>query len=114
MWLAGKVKEMKAADDVLPLDGMLHMAWDPGPKHYVLMWVDNSGAYGRQTATGWDGDTFEWSGEMAMGGRTVQVRDRFTRKGATQVVHVSEASVDGAWVSLGQETCRKAGGAMKR
>ena len=114
MWLAGKVKELKGADTVVPLDGMLHMSWDPGPKQYVLIWVDNFGAYGTQTSSGWNGDTFEWSGEMAEGGKKVQVRDRFTRKGATQVVHASEANVDGTWVSLGEETCRKAGGAMKR
>jgi hypothetical protein len=114
MWLAGKVKEMQAPEGILPLEGMLHMAWDPGPKEYVLVWVDNAASYGTLRSAGWAGDVFEWSGAMTIAGQPVQVRDRLTRKGSTQVVHTSEANVDGAWVAVSEETCRKAGGSMRR
>jgi hypothetical protein len=114
MWLAGKVKEMRAPEGILPLEGMLHMSWDPGPKQYVMVWVDNAGGYGTLRASGWSDEVFEWSGAMTVGGETMQVRDRFTRKGATQVVHTSEANLAGTWTPLGEETCRKAGGTLKR
>ena len=43
------------------MEGMFHMTYDPGPKEYVLLWVDNMGAYSKENSSGWEGDKIVFS-----------------------------------------------------
>jgi hypothetical protein len=110
-WQSGTVKSTMAA---MPgtMEGMFHMTYDPGAKQYVMLWVDNMGAYSQATATGWQGDKIVFSGETAMGGKKMMVRDTFTKAADGSLKHDMEAQIDGKWMATGSETCRKpAGGA---
>ena len=90
------------------MEGMFHMTYDAGSKQYVMLWVDNMGAYSQETASGWEGDKIAFSGDMAMGGTKMTVRDTFT-KGAdgTTMTHGWESQINGKWTALGSETCKK-------
>ena len=50
-WQSGTVKSSMGT--MPPMEGMFHMTYDPGPKQYVMLWVDNMGAYSQETSPGW-------------------------------------------------------------
>ncbi len=106
-WYSGTVREEKAADNPHPLSGMFHETYDAAKKQFVMLWVDNFGVWSTETSTGWDGDKIVYSGEAAMGGERVPVRDTFAKKGETELVHSYEMTMSGQKIA-GDETCKKA------
>jgi hypothetical protein len=108
-WQSGTVKSTMAG---LPanMEGMFHMTYDPGSKQYVLLWVDNMGAYSHTTSTGWQGDKIVFTGDTSMGGKSMKVRDTFTKAAGGSLKHDMEAQIDGKWTVTGSETCKKAAG----
>lgn len=108
-WQSGMVKSTMAG---MPgaMEGMFHMTYDPGTKQYVMLWVDNMGAYSHETSTGWQGDKIVFSGDMSMGGKKMTVRDTFTKGADGSLTHAWEGQIDGKWTPLGSETCKKAAG----
>ena len=110
-WQSGTVKSTMAG---MPgtMEGMFHMTYDPGTKQYVLLWVDNMGAYSHTTSTGWQGDKIVFSGDTSMGGKSMKVRDTFTKAADGSLKHDMEAQIDGKWTSTGTEMCKKGSGAM--
>jgi len=105
-WQSGMVKSSMTG---MPgaMEGMFHMTYDPGPKQYVMLWLDNMGAYSHETASGWEGDKIVFTGDMAMGGKKMTVRDTFTKGADGSLSHAWEGQVDGKWTPLGSETCKK-------
>ena len=85
-WQSGMVKSSMTG---MPgaMEGMFHMTYDPGTKQYVMLWVDNMGAYSHETAPGWVGDKIVFSGDMAMGGKKMTVRDTFTKGADGSLTH---------------------------
>jgi Protein of unknown function (DUF1579) len=110
-WQSGVVKSTMAG--MPPMEGMFHMTYDPGPKQYVLLWVDNMGAYSHETASGWQGDTIVFTGDTSMAGKAMKVRDTFVKAADGSLKHDMEAQIDGKWMATGTETCKKAGPAKK-
>lgn len=108
-WQSGKVTSSMTG---MPgsMEGMFHMTYDPGTKQYVMLWVDNMGAYSHETSTGWQGDKIVFSGDMSMGGKKMTVRDTFTKGADGSLTHAWEGQIDGKWTPLGSETCKKAAG----
>ena len=107
-WQSGVVKSTMAG--MPTMEGMFHMTYDPAAKQYVMLWVDNMGAWAHSTSTGWTGDTMVFVGESAMGGKKIASRDTFTKAGDGTLKHAWEAQVDGKWTPMGDETCRKGAG----
>jgi hypothetical protein len=105
-WQSGMVKSTMTG---MPgsMEGMFRMTYDPGTKQYVLLWVDNMGAYAQETSTGWEGNKMVFNGDMAMGGKKMAVRDTFTKAADGSLTHSWEAQIDGKWTPLGSETCRR-------
>jgi hypothetical protein len=106
-WQSGMVKSTMSG---MPgsMEGMFHMTYDPGSKQYVMLWVDNMGAYAHETASGWEGDKIAFTGDMAMGGKKMSVRDTFTKSAdGSSLTHAWEGQIDGKWTALGSETCKK-------
>jgi hypothetical protein len=95
-------------------EGMFHTTYDPGQKRYVMVWVDSMGGYAQQTSSGWEGDKLVYSGEGSMGAEKAQMRDTFTKNADGSFKRMGEAQMKGQWVSMGEETCRKAGAAAKK
>ena len=104
-WQSGVVKGTMAK--MPPFEGRFHVTYDTGTKQFLMLWVDNMGGWSQSTAAGWKGDVLTYEGESHMGPQTVKSRDTFTRSGTGAMKHSWEASMDGKWVPLGEETCRK-------
>jgi uncharacterized protein DUF1579 len=106
-WQSGMVKSSMGTKPAM--EGMFHMTYDPGPKEYVLLWVDNTGGYSKETSSGWDGDKIVFTGTSAMGGKQVPTRDTFVKSGKTSMKHDWEGQMDGSsWTAMGSETCKRA------
>lgn len=107
-WQSGTVKaSMPGAAPSMPFEGRFHVTYDPGAKGFVMLWVDNMGGWSQSRANGWKGDTLVYDGESHMGPQTFKSRDTFVRSGAGSMKHTWEASVNGKWMTLGEETCQK-------
>jgi hypothetical protein len=89
-----------------PFEGQFHATYDPAGKRLVMLWVDNMGGWSHTTAPDWKGDTAVFAGDSFMAGKRFATRDTFT-KGRGTLRHASEIEVDGKWLELGDETCRK-------
>jgi hypothetical protein len=105
-WQSGNVKV--TAPGMPPMEGKFHTTWDLGAKAYVMFWVDNMGGWSRSTASGWDGDKLVYNGEGAMGGQKMVGRDTFAKGSDGSLRHSWEMQIDGKWVPVGDETCRRA------
>lgn len=113
-WQSGMVKSTMSG---MPgaMEGMFHMTYDPGTKQYVMLWVDNMGAYAHETSSGWEGDKIVFTGDMAMGGKKMTVRDTFTKAAdGSSLTHGWEGQIDGKWTALGSETCKKQAAPAKK
>ena len=111
MWLSGTIAESASKENPQAFEGMAHMTYDAAGKGFVLLWVDNMGAWSTETSPGWQGDTMVWTGEGSLNGMKVGSRDTFTKKGA-DLHHVGEVQMDGKWVTLQDELCK--GSAAKK
>jgi len=109
-WYSGTVREEKTAGNPHAMTGMFHETYDPAKKQFVMLWVDNSGGWSTETSSGWEGDKMAFSGEATMGGEKSPVRDTFTKKSATEMVHSYEMTMGGQKIA-GDETCKKAAAA---
>jgi hypothetical protein len=111
-WQSGMVRSSMA--NMPAMEGMFHITYDPGPKQYVMLWMDNMGGYSKETSSGWEGDKIAFGGSMAMGGKEMQVRDNFTKTGPASMKHDYEGQMDGKWTPMGSETCKRAAAAAKK
>lgn len=76
-------------------------------KQYILLRVDNMGAWSQTASSGWKGDTLVYEGDGHMGGQTMKSRETFTKSGPASLKHSWEIQVDGKWTPAGEGTCRK-------
>jgi len=104
-WQSGTVKG--TTPGMPPFEGMFHMTWDAAARQYVMLWVDNMGAWSQTRASGWTGDKMVFSGEGQMGDQKMAMRDTFTRKADGNLGHTGEMQVKGQWMKMMDETCRK-------
>ena len=111
-WQSGTVKSTMAGTP--PMEGMFHMTYDVGAKQYVMLWVDNMGAWAKSTAAGWEGDKIVFSGEVAMGGKMMMTRETFVKGADGSLKRDWEAQMDGKWTPMGNETCKKAAAPKKK
>ena len=103
-WQTGMIKgRMKGMP---PMEGRFHVTHDPAAKQFMMLWVDNMGGWAQSTSSGWKGDTMVYEGESHMGSQKMRGRDTFTRSGST-MKHTWEAQIEGKWMPLGEETCKK-------
>ena len=112
-WLSGRVVEKKTAESPMPIEGMFHETWDPGAKQYLMLWVDNTGAWAQQTSPGWSGATIVFTGDGWGGGQKFGMRDIFTFSGPGEMAHGMEVNATGQWAPMGRETCRVVAEAAK-
>jgi hypothetical protein len=102
-WQSGTVNMTATA--MPAFQGQFHTTYDSGKKQFVMLWVDNTGAYSEETAASWQGDTLVYLGEGTMGGQKMQTRDTFVKAADGSFKRSGEAQMNGQWVSMGEETC---------
>jgi hypothetical protein len=106
-WLEAHYKEAKAAKNPTPFELRAFWGYDEEPKSIVAGTVDNMGGYSTAAAA-WDGDKPTFSGPMHGGGMTANSRDTFTKAGKNEFSHEGEMEVEGKWMKLDKETCKRA------
>jgi hypothetical protein len=107
-WQSGTVKSTGAGMPAA-MEGEFRMTYDPGAKQYVLLWVDNMGAFSHSTSPGWEGDKLVFTGEGSMSGTKMMVRDTFVKGADGSLRHDWEGQVEGKWTPMGSETCTRGG-----
>jgi len=105
-WQSGVVKG--SSPGMPPFEGMFHMTYDAANKQYLMLWVDNMGAWAQSTAKGWENDTLTYTGETIFGGQKIASRDSFKKNADGSLHHTSEMQMEGKWANTGDETCKKA------
>jgi hypothetical protein len=111
-WQSGTVKG--TTPGMPPIVGNFHIGWDAAEKQYVMLWVDNMGAWSMERAPGWEGDKLVFVGDMRMGADKMRARDTFTRNADGSMTHQAEMEMGGSWTKMMEETCRKMGSPAKR
>ena len=106
-WLFADYAETKTAQNPNPAAGHVHWGYDERTKKFTGYAVNNFGGHSTIESDGWHGDTIVWTGTTSVGEMTFKTRDTFIRPSARVVVHSTEAEIQGRWVTLDEETCRK-------
>ena len=106
-WVAVRVEEKKTKDNPMALKGNFNMTYDAATKKFEGLWNDNMGGWGHATSPGWEGDKIAFTGDMFMMGQKMGSRDSFTKKGDKELVHTGEFQMNGKWIQMMEETCKK-------
>jgi len=107
-WMQVWYSETKTAKNPHPIAAELLMGYDEAKKTVVSGSVDNMGGYGTEESMSpvWDGDKMMLMGQTNMGGKSMKVRDTFT-KGKGWIKHMGEIEANEKWVKTDEETCKK-------
>jgi len=106
-WVEVRYTETKTAKNPHPYAVRLLMSYDEEPKAFVSGAVDNMTGYSTAQSPGWMDDKMTFSGVQHGGGATMNVHDIFTRVGKNEVRHETEMEMNGKWVKLDQESCKR-------
>jgi hypothetical protein len=106
-WMVVRIEGKKTKEMPMAFKGVWSGTYDPGAKKFESTFIDNMGGLGVQSSTGWEGDKMVWSGEGTMMGQKVGMRDTFTKKSDTELVHTFEMQSGGKWMPMGEETCKR-------
>ncbi|HEV7424997.1 MAG TPA: DUF1579 family protein [Thermoanaerobaculia bacterium] len=106
-WAEVAYTEEKTAKNPHPYAVRMLLSYDTQPKAFVSGAVDNMSGYSVEQAPGWVSDKMTFDGLMHSGGTTMKSRDIFTRVGRNEVRHESEMEMNGKWVKLDQESCKR-------
>ena len=106
-WLYAEYAEQKTAQNPNPAAGRVYWGHDDQKKKLSGYAMNNFGGSVVIESDGWKGNTIVWNGTMSLGGMDIPTRDTFIQKNAREVAHTTEAQMNGQWVQLSSETCRK-------
>lgn len=103
-WLILRTAEKTTPDNDHPLAALYIWGYDLTSRQLIASWFDSNGGRATQTSAGWDGDRLVFLGEMTVAGQTFPLRDTFVKKGDNTYYHVGEASFQGQWIPVDEET----------
>jgi len=106
-WVEVRYTETKTAKNPHPYAVRMLLSYDSQPKAFVSGAVDNMSGYSTGQSPGWEGDKMTFSGPSHGGGATMTVHDIFTKVGKNEVRHESEMEMNGKWVKIDQESCKR-------
>lgn len=109
-WYVIHFGEEKSKDNPAT-DGVVFWGYDPSTKKFIGPGVDSMGGWFHETSAGWEGNKLNWQGDGMMMGKKMAVRDFFEKKSDSELTHAAEVEIDGKWVKVGDETCKKAAAA---
>jgi len=89
--------------------GGYSIGWDAAQKKMQWYWTDNVGDTGMETGGDWSGDDYVITGEGYLFGKTLALRDTFTKKGASGLHWKGEMKAPGAtaWSLIAEDECTK-------
>ncbi|HEV2852245.1 MAG TPA: DUF1579 family protein [Thermoanaerobaculia bacterium] len=107
-WYVGRYEETKTAENPHPVIFQFLQGYDGTAKAFVMECFDNFGSHCHSTSAGWQDNKLVFTGEAAGSGPATPVRDTFTKTGDAGLEHTGEFQMDGKWVIIGHETCKRA------
>jgi len=109
-WWAAEYQQAKAKANPLPMKARGYLTYDPSTKTFVLVGVDNLGGSSTESTSGWSGDVVTLAGDATVSGipkKRVPYREVITKKGNREFTWRGEMKMDGDWVTLGEDLCKK-------
>ena len=106
-WYTGHYEEKKTAENPHPMHFAFFWGYDSGAKVFTLDGFDAMGGRSHQTASGWQDSKLVFDGTSAGNMSPAPFRDTFTKKDDATLEHSGEMQVDGKWMHLDQETCKR-------
>lgn len=106
-WIDSDYSEDRTSQNPHPNAGKVHWGFDEGAQKFTGYAIDNNGGINSLESDGFQGDTIVWRGTARTAAGTFATRDTFARKSSTGILHTGEAFLNGVWVKLDEETCRK-------
>lgn len=107
-WHAGRYEEKKTAVNPQPMSFGFVWGYDPTAKAWTLDGFDAFGNRSQEKSAGWQNGMLVFEGTSSSPGAPASaVRDTFTKKSGSVLEHSSEMQVEGKWVRLDMETCRR-------
>jgi len=107
-WYSGTVREEKTAENPHPISGMFHETYDPANKQFMMLWVDNNGRVGHRDLQRLGRRQDRLYRRRSDGGPEDPGRDTFVKKGPAELIHTAEMSMNGQWMTMVEESCKKA------
>jgi hypothetical protein len=80
-WIAGRYREETSAQHPVALVGWEVWGYDAATESFVSRFFTNAGEAGTLTGSGWDNETWEWTGERLIGDTKIPFKAAFTRDG---------------------------------
>lgn len=108
-WYMGRYLETKTAENPHPMVFQFVQGYDGTAKAFTMDCFDAFGSHCHQTSAGWQNDKLVYTGEASGSGPATPVRDTFTKTGAASLEHLGEMQMEGKWVTIDHETCKRAG-----
>ncbi|PRY39800.1 hypothetical protein [Umezawaea tangerina] len=109
-WITLRTTELPTPHNPTPLTARYVWGYEPETDEFVADWFDSNGGRARQRSRGWVGDRLEFVGTMTVNGRTVPLRDTFTRRGPDAYHHVGAVDLGSGWLPVDEEDAvRKSG-----
>jgi hypothetical protein len=106
-WWAAEYQQTKAKANPSPMKARGYLTYDTAAKAFVLVGVDNMGGSSTESTTGWTGDVVTLAGDASLAGKKVPYREVITKKGTREFTWRGEMKMDGDWVTLGEDRCKK-------
>jgi hypothetical protein len=108
-WVQVRYQEKKTRDNPQAVSAEERWSYDPALKKFVALLWDGYGGYGTGSSPGWEGDSFVWTGEVAMNGQRVPYRQTFTREQGGAIAETWEMQLNGAWAKINSSSCKRRG-----
>jgi hypothetical protein len=106
-WWAAEYQQKQGKAHPSPMKARGYLTWDANTKSFVLVGMDNLGGTSTETTAGWAGDVFTLAGDASVGGKKIPYREIITKKGNREFTWRGEVKMDGDWVTLGEDRCKK-------
>jgi len=108
-WVVGQWK-MGKTKTTPEMKGTIYWSYDAADKKFVELGVDSTGGYMHGTSDGPQSGTWVWNEDGTMMGKKMKTRTTVTQKTPDTTQVKAESEVDGKWVPMEEDDCKKQAG----
>jgi uncharacterized protein YodC (DUF2158 family) len=106
-WLVQRLVELDAPEQANPLEATRIWGYEASSGVFVCEWFDAHGRRATVRSAGWEGDRLATVGTASSDGRSVSMREVFTRRGDDEIQHVGEMDFGAGWVVTDEQVFRR-------
>jgi hypothetical protein len=108
-WQTGRYEEKKTAQNPQPMIFEMVWGYDAASKAFFVDGYDAFGNRSHEKSSGWKDNVLVFEGDTMGDGPAIPSRDTFTKKSDAVLEHFAEMQMDGKWLRLDHETCKRGG-----